>query len=208
MESTVVLGLSLVALLILLVLGATIFLALLHTKATTGQLRFLLSLQERTDQFLQGMLLAQTEQSEKSLSLIGRLVETTSSSVSDSVAEVLQQQSLQHQQSMAMLQKTVEAAMFGISSSATEMSNLTKAATTLLGTKDPLAYQMAMGAQASFDDQRSNEPYTSTQVDAEWQAEQAQMVARNVAAADAAIRLMTDPLGDGAKPNVPYYAVS
>jgi hypothetical protein len=164
MESTVVLGLSLVALLILLVLGATIFLALLHTKATTGQLRFLLSLQERTD--------------------------------------------LQHQQSMAMLQKTVEAAMFGISSSATEMSNLTKAATTLLGTKDPLAYQMAMGAQASFDDQRSNEPYTSTQVDAEWQAEQAQMVARNVAAADAAIRLMTDPLGDGAKPNVPYYAVS
>jgi hypothetical protein len=196
MEWTLVLAISFAALLILGLIGAVIFLALLHTKVTTGQLRMILEQSNRRDSLVEGMLLTLKESLTEAL-------ETTSSSVSDSVADVLQAQKEMHQSSMATVTKSLESAMFGISSSAAEMSKLTKTATTLLGSKDPLAFQMAMGATAALDHDGGDEPYTSTQVDAEWEAQRA----RNVGAADAALRLMTDFL-PGAPTNEPYDTVA
>jgi hypothetical protein len=187
MESTVwpaVLLVALLTLLNLLTLGATIFLALLHSRATTNQLQFLMQMQERNEQVL-------SEQSNQFSNLQQATLEHSFSRVSGFLSEALQSLSSQHQQSMTLVQKVTDSAVFGLSSSATEMANLTKAATTLLGTKDPLAYQMAMGAQSNLAQGDSLQPYTSTVADAEWEAQNA----GNRVYADSALKLMTDFLG-------------
>lgn len=153
------------SLILIALLSAVIFLALLHTKTETRQLQFLMHLQEQSSKQTQEAMTFLRDTLTDSL-------ETTSSLVSAS-QQVLAQATTQQ---ISAQQKMVEATTFGASSSVETLAKLVRETTTFLATKEPLAYQMAMGAQsAPFTSGSEQDPYTST--DAQAQADAAKRAA-------------------------------
>lgn len=149
---------------ILLLLGAVIFLALLGTKQQTAVTSFLTAQSERNEQ-------SRRQDMETLRELILTTLDAVSSNASESQQALVSSLAGQHEQTTHLLQKTVESATFGASSTANELTKVVGDLTTLLGTKDPMAYQMALGAQAAT--RPSDEPwqpYTSTEVDAQEEA--------------------------------------
>lgn len=142
------------AILMLLLLAAVLFLAVLHTKTNTEVTRFLTQQQERNDQRTQ-------EQNELLRDTMQEILDASSSSVSASLAATT-----------GLLRETMKEVTFGSSSSVSELTKLVRETTTLLASKDPIAYQMAVGAQAAQPGSGDWQPYTSTDAEANAEAEQ------------------------------------
>ena len=155
--------------LIVLLLGGVVFLAVLFLRMTTGQMQFLVNSQAE-----------QENRNREQMNLLSETIvaslETTSSAVSESQQRVLQHLTEQQARSTQLLQKTVEAATFGASSSVETLAKLVRETTTFLATKEPMAYQMAMGAQSMQQPGSSADAYTSTDANSVAAAEESQRI--------------------------------
>lgn len=181
------------AILVVLLMGAVIFLALLHTKTTTNQLRFLMQSQEQSE-------LAAKEQANLYRESTSEILERHSSRASESEQAVLSSLASAQRETIALLTETVKQTTFGASSNVAELAKLVSSTTTFLATKDPIAYQVGMGAQQFAPESHSAAPYTSTDVEAVLEAQERQR------AADAALEMMARFVGG--TPDVADYPVS
>ncbi len=179
MESMLPLAI-LFAILTVLLLGAVIFLCLLFVKTQMSQLRFLIEQQTRSET-------QRTEEMGALRDLVSETLETTSSHASASLERSLQTVGSVTTSQQQALAKMVEATQYGASSSVTELAKLVRETTTLLGTKDPIAYQVAMGAQQMVTPGSEQHAYTSTDAMA---AEDAERLERLRASADVALANM------------------
>jgi hypothetical protein len=149
---------------ILLLLAAVTFLALLQAKQQAAVTSFLTTHAERSEQ-------ARRQESELLRELILTTLDAVSSNASESQATMAATLAQQHQSTTHLLLKTVESATFGASSTANELTKVVGDLTSLLGTKDPMAYQAVLGAQAATRPSGAPwEPYTSTEVEAQEEA--------------------------------------
>ena len=143
------LAISLVALLLLAMLGAVIFLAVLLLRWSRSQQQSLLQTSEQS--------LATTRE------LALTMLERTSSSSSASQQEVLRHLEGQTTQVMAALSSTVNQATGSISSTATKLTELLASTQAMVAAKDPMACQTLRGATFPIAGDDSDEPYTSTE---------------------------------------------
>lgn len=155
MTSTVLLAI-LFAVLMLLLLGAVIFLALLQVKQNAAMATYLTTQHQATVRSME-------EQQNLTRDALSESLSETSSRNSASLEALTKALSMMQQQQTTSMSKVAEAAMFGASSSVESAMKLVRDTTTLLGTKDPIAYQQVLGATATpFAPEDSLTPYTST----------------------------------------------
>jgi len=166
-----VLPVILFVILTLLLLGVVVFLAILQTKQNTEVARFLTSQHEKNEE-------RSREQENLLRDAMQEILDASSSNSSASLAA-----------STALLRETMKEVTFGASSSVAELTKTVRETTTLLAAKDPIAYQMAVGAQSTQPESGGWRPYTST--DAEAQAEAQQLTQQRLVVEDLLSQMTT-----------------